>query len=149
MRDAGIGWAECHTEDRGDGVLVVVPATVPTRLIVDPVLDSLAKGLRRHNRRSAEAVRVRLRVALHVGPVIADEKGVSGQAIIHTARLLEAPVLKERIARTGACLGFITSVFVYEEVIRNDPGDVDPARYRKVGYRLKESDITAWMHLIP
>jgi hypothetical protein len=28
----GIGWSECHIEDRGDGVLVLAPPYIPRRL---------------------------------------------------------------------------------------------------------------------
>ena len=46
---ARIGWADCVTEDRGDGVLVLVPPTVPKSLLVAALPVHLAKILARHN----------------------------------------------------------------------------------------------------
>ncbi|WP_146087431.1 hypothetical protein [Thermomonospora echinospora] len=144
---AGLTWEDCHHEDRGDGVLVVIPPTFPAAASVDPLVPLLAAGLRRHNAQAAPGTRFRLRAALHVGPVTADAEGVCGEAIIRTARMLDAPVLRRRLAGTGACLGFITSAFVYDSVVRHASGLVDPGGYRRVELRVKESALTAWMHL--
>ncbi|MFC7567275.1 cyclic nucleotide-binding domain-containing protein [Actinomadura namibiensis] len=120
-----------HVEDRGDGALVVAPPWTPTRLLVDPVRDRLADGLRRYNREAGagpgDARWLQLRAALHVGPVERDPRGVSGSAIIQTARLLEAPALKARLRETGADLGFIVSEFVYEHVVRHGGDRTGPA----------------------
>ncbi|WP_243774790.1 Crp/Fnr family transcriptional regulator [Actinomadura barringtoniae] len=144
---SGLRQSDYYQEDRGDGALIVVPPDTPTRSVVDPMLARLAAGLRRHNRRASAATRIQLRAALHVGPVTRDARGVSGASIIQAARLLEAPVLKDRLAETTADLGFIASTFVYETVIQQGPGYVDPACYLPVEIRVKESALTAWMYL--
>jgi CRP-like cAMP-binding protein len=144
---SGVSWAACHHEDRGDGTLVVVPPTIPTVSLVDPLLARLAAALGRHNRQSSDAVRIQLRVALNVGPVVSDTEGVSGESIIHTARLLESPVLKDGVVTTGADLGFIVSTFVYDTVVKHSPGYVDAKGFQQISFRKKESEITAWMHL--
>ena len=142
-----VPWRECHREDRGDGALVIVPPNIPTGSVVDPLLAQLAVGLRRHNQRATEATRIQLRVALNVGPVVSDPQGVSGEAIIFTARLLEAPALKKGLARMAADLGVIVSSFIYDSVIKHAPGFVDPDKYRHLRFRVKESNATAWMYL--
>lgn len=144
---SGLRQGDYYQEDRGDGALIVVPPDTPTRSVVDPMLARLAAGLRRHNRRASAATRIQLRAALHVGPVTRDARGVSGASIIQAARLLEAPVLKDRLAETTADLGFIASTFVYETVIQQGPGYVDPACYLPIEIRVKESALTAWMYL--
>ncbi|MFC5748352.1 cyclic nucleotide-binding domain-containing protein [Actinomadura rugatobispora] len=144
---SSVPWDDCHREDRGDGAMIIVPPQHPTRSVVDPLIADLTAGLRRHNRRASDAVRIQLRVALHVGPVTHDDEGVAGSAVIHTARLLDAPILKEWLAKTRSDLGFIASVFVYENVIAHAPGHVVPASYQQVSCTVKESDISAWMHL--
>ncbi|HEY7484592.1 MAG TPA: cyclic nucleotide-binding domain-containing protein [Streptosporangiaceae bacterium] len=145
--DSGVPWSTSYREDRGDGALIVVPATTPTVRVVDPMLARLAVSLRRHNRQSSAASHMQLRLALNVGPVTPDNQGVSGESIIQAARLLDAPVLKERLAADAADLGVIVSQFVYDTVIKHAPGYVDPAGYEQVTCRVKESEITAWMHL--
>src|SRR5438094_6410690 len=36
---AGVPWAGCYREDRGDGAVIVVPPTISTQRLVDPQLD--------------------------------------------------------------------------------------------------------------
>jgi hypothetical protein len=151
LRDAFEGsdvpWWSCHREDRGDGALIVIPPNIPTRAVVYPLLDLLASALKRHNRQTTKATRMQLRVALNVGPVISDPRGVSGEAIIRAARLIDAPMLKKELARSAADLGVIVSTFIYDSVIKHAPGQVDSAQYRQLRFRVKESSLTAWMYL--
>ncbi|WP_176404008.1 hypothetical protein [Actinomadura sp. BRA 177] len=139
--------ADAYREHRGDGALVVVSPAVPTASLIDPLAAHLAVALRRHNHRASAAVRVQLRVALHVGPVTPDAEGLNGQVIIQTARLLEAPVLKTALAETGADLGFIVSPFVYEAFVAHLHGGIDPASFERVTLKVKETKTEAWMYL--
>jgi class 3 adenylate cyclase len=147
FEDSDVPWDGCHVEDRGDGALIVVPPQVTTAAVVDPMLVSLGMRLRRHNHRSSGAVRIQLRVAVNVGPVMPDPPGVSGSSIITTARLVDAPPLKERLAATGADLGVIASRFVYDSVIAHSPGYVKAAEFEQISCRVKESDVEGWIHL--
>ncbi|RFS81358.1 hypothetical protein D0T12_32505 [Actinomadura spongiicola] len=144
---SAVPWDACHIEDRGDGALIIVPPEVPTAAVIDPMIASLAVRLRRHNERANCAVRIQLRVAVHVGPVMPDPPGVSGWALIRTARLLDARPLKDRLAATGADLGFIASTFVYESVIAHGPGHVNPAEYEPISCTVKKLKIEGWVHL--
>ena len=145
---SNVPWLACHREDRGDGALIIVPPSTPTKSVVDPLLARLAAALKHHNRQAAPATRIQLRVAVHVGPVVSEPQGVSGEAIILAARILEAAKLKKELARTGAHLGVIVSAFVYESVIKHAPGYVDPSQYRQLRFRVKESTLAAWMYLV-
>jgi hypothetical protein len=147
FEESGVSWAACYHEDRGDGALVIVPPDVPTRAVADPLLALLAAELRRHNRRAAAPVRIHLRAALHVGPVSRDAEGLNGDAIIHTARMLDAPPLREALRAADADLAFMASAHVYETALRSDAGLLDPATFTQVSFRVKESQITAWMHV--
>ncbi|MEU5989581.1 cyclic nucleotide-binding domain-containing protein [Spirillospora sp. NPDC047418] len=144
---SGLDLGRLYQEDRGDGALVIVPPPTPTDQVVDPMLAHLAAALRRHNRRAAEATRLQLRAALHVGPVQRGPKGVSGISIITTRRMVDAPAVKRRVAETGADLAFVTSEFVFDTVIAPAPGLVDPGRYSRVRVRLKEASLPAWLML--
>jgi hypothetical protein len=116
---AGVPWAGCYREDRGDGAVIVVPPTISTHRLVDPLLAELAGRLRQYNRRASDVVRIQLRVALHVGPVARDSEGLTGQAVITAARIVDAPVLKARLAAEHADLIFAASDYVYDHVVRN------------------------------
>lgn len=138
----------CSIEDRGDGLLMVVRPDIPTKRVVECLVNVLPLALRRHNGMFAQAARIQLRIAIDVGPVVSDAAGVSGQAIIRTARLLDAGDLKAAMAETGANLGIIVSEFVYETAIGQAGGPVNPAHYIPVQANVKESSIPAWMQLI-
>lgn len=139
--------ALCSWEDRGDGFLMVIPPGVPTSRVMERLLLVLPPRLRRHNHTYSAAVQIRLRVAVNVGPVVSDLTGVSGDAIISAARLVEAPVLKRGMLARQPNIGLITSAFVYETAIKA-AGGLDLAGYEQVQVTVKESSLPAWMKLI-
>jgi CRP-like cAMP-binding protein len=143
---SGTEWTSCHCEDRGDGALIVVPPSRPTGSVVDMVHNHMAAGLREHNSTATESSRIQLRAALHVGPVVSDKWGVTGEALIHAARMLDAKRLKQRLAETGADLGFITSTFVYDSMIKPGTAGVSSTGYEQVRFQVKESKSAAWMY---
>ena len=144
---SGVPWAACYREDRGDGAVIVVPPTISTHRVVDPLVAELADRLRQYNRRASEVVRIQLRVALHVGPVGKDAEGLTGQAVISAARIVDAPVIKARLAAEQADLIFAASDYVYEHVVRSCDGRVDPAAFEHMECQVKESHVSAWVHL--
>jgi CRP-like cAMP-binding protein/tetratricopeptide (TPR) repeat protein len=147
LEASGVPWADCYHEDRGDGVLVVVPPTISTLRVVDPLVPLLAARLRQYNRRASEVVLIQLRAVLHVGPVGKDAEGLTGQALIGAARILEAPVLKDRLAADQADLIFAVSDYVYDHVVRHCVGQVDFAAFEHVQAQVKESRVSAWFCL--
>src|SRR6266702_2726690 len=144
---AGVPWAGCYREDRGDGAVIVVPPTISTQRLVDPLMAELAGRLRQYNRRASEVVRIQLRVALHVGPVGRDAEGLTGQAVIAAARIVDAPVIKARLAAEQADLIFAASDYVYDQVVRNCGGQVDPVAFEHMECQVKETHVSAWAHL--
>jgi hypothetical protein len=147
FEDAQLGWNDCLREDRGDGVLMIVPALVPSATVISPLLNRLLAGLRRHNRVVTKAARIQLRVAMHYGEVHLDDHGVAGAALIHVFRLLDAPVLKRALSASGGDLALIVSDYFYESVIRREPVLSDPAVFQRVRVAVKETRAHAWLHL--
>jgi Cyclic nucleotide-binding domain len=139
---------KCYYEDRGDGILVVVPAGIPTVEVLHCFLGGLPYALRRHNRKYRSCAQIQLRLAGDVGPVTSDELGIQGEAIIRTARMLEARALKSAIARDHANLGIVVSGFVYDTAIAQPGGLVDPEGYHQIRVRVKETRQLAWMKII-
>ena len=131
-------------DDRGDGLLTIVPPSVPTAKVIGHLHKELPAALDEHNRAHRDSARIQLRVAINVGPVITDTMGVSGEAIIVTARLVEAPLFKDAMKNGRASLGVIASTFIYEAVIRHDLGLTG---YSQVQVNVKESSFAAWMKL--
>src|SRR5262245_8748043 len=64
---ADIAWSHLAVEDRGDGMIVLIPATVSKVDLLDPVFPALVAAIHRHN--AEDEPRIRLRVALHAGEV--------------------------------------------------------------------------------
>ncbi len=128
----GAAWDLCHWEDRGDGLLLIVPPGIPTAQAMQSLLTALPRELAKHNQMYRDPVQVQLRIAFDVGPVTQDTIGVSGRSIIVASRMLDAPEFKEAIARTGAVLGVIASPFVYEIALtQRGGGSLDPAGLRR------------------
>jgi CRP-like cAMP-binding protein/tetratricopeptide (TPR) repeat protein len=144
---SGVPWPDCYYEDRGDGAVIVVPPTISTLRVVDPLIPELAWRLRQYNRRASEVVLIQLRAALHVGPVGKDAEGLTGQAVIGTARIVDAPVVKDRLADARADLIFAVSDYVFDHVVRHGAGRVDSGAFEHVEDQVKESRVSAWIHL--
>jgi class 3 adenylate cyclase len=135
-----------RSEDRGDGFLTVVPPEIPTARVIGQLVKELPVALEFHNNTQHEPARFKLRLAVNVGPVVSD-MGVSGEAIILTARLVDSPRFKEAVARSMASLGVIASPFVYETVIRHGQDQSYVASYTRVPVEVKEFSTMAWMRL--
>jgi Cyclic nucleotide-binding domain len=140
------GMPGAQSEDRGDGFLTVVPPDVATASVLGRLMKELPAALELYNSTQRESARFKLRLAVNVGPVVSD-MGVTGEAIIVAARLVEAPRFKAAIAGSTASMGVIASPFVYEAVIRHGTDPREVASYSQVPVEVKESATTAWMKL--
>jgi hypothetical protein len=128
-------------------VIVVVPPDISTATLVSPLVDRLRAELRKYNEVSSEVARIRLRVALHTGEVHTDDHGIVGTAVNHVFRLLEAPEFKSALRAADSCLAFIASESVYNDVIRHAFDLIDPAEYRPIEVRVKETDTRGWVRV--
>ncbi len=146
---SSLQWPACHREDRGDGVLVVAPPGTPETALIDPVVDYLRAGLRRHNKLCSDLATIRLRMAVHAGQVQFDHNGVSGYAVNHLFRMLEAAAFKRAFAAAGADFALVASEALYEDVISQGPGLIDPDMYAPINIRCKETRARAWLYLPP
>jgi tetratricopeptide (TPR) repeat protein len=141
-----VGWDGCYREDRGDGVLILVPPQVPKTVLAAGVPGELATAVRAHNQGHGRDARMRLRLALHGGEVAHDAYGVTGTAVTLAFRLLEAGQLKQALAGSPGVLAVIASAWFYEEVIRHAEGCV-PATWRRVLVTVKETRQDGWVSL--
>jgi CRP-like cAMP-binding protein len=137
-----------RSEDRGDGILIVIPPEIPTAKIMNQLRRVLPPALDQHNRSHRDPAQFQLRLSVNVGPVVSDDMGVSGEAIIVAARIVEAPAFKEAFTESTARLGIIVSPFVYDTVVRHDQDDDYVASYFPVPVEVKEYRATAWMMLM-
>ena len=144
---ADVPWNHCFHEDRGDGVLVVVPPSTAYRGIIDPLPERLRSLIRRHNHVSCDAAGIQLRAAAHVGPVDHDGHGFVGSDVNLLCRMLEARPLKRALASSGAEVGVIVSDYVYSTVVCRYPSLVSPEAFRPVRFQIRYTRARAWTYL--
>jgi hypothetical protein len=146
FRKSGVVWANCVSEDRGDGALILIPPDVPKICLATSLPGRLVAAVSWHNARYAIPERMRLRVALHAGEVYRDAHGVAGTAINHAFRLVEAPALRSALDASPGVLALIVSDWLFSEVVRHDPAAV-PGLYRQVQVVVKETVAVGWIRL--
>jgi hypothetical protein len=121
LEGSGLPWAECHHEDRGDGVLVIIPPHVPAYGLIDPLPERLRGLIRRHNRVSCDAAQMQLRAAAGIGPLDRDDHGLVGDDLNLLFRTLDARPLRQALADTGAELVLAVSPYVHDNLVIRHP----------------------------
>lgn len=144
---SGIPWAGCFHEDRGDGVLVVLPPAIACTGVIDPLPERLRSLIRWHNHVSSEAAGIQLRAAAHIGPVHHDGHGFVSSDIDFLFRLLEAQPLKRALTGSGAELALIISGYVYHNVVCRYPSLLSPDSFQLVRFQVKHARAQAWTYL--
>ncbi|WP_367130155.1 tetratricopeptide repeat protein [Saccharothrix sp. HUAS TT1] len=143
LREAGVPWEACHHEDRGDGVVVLVPPEYAKASVVEVVPAALVRALLRHNGAGPPEQRIRLRVVVHAGEVTFDDHGVTSTALTTAFRLLDAPALKQELADSPGVLALMVSRWIFDEVVLHSTA-VDPTTFRPAPVVVKEVHDTAW-----
>jgi len=111
-------------QDRGDGVLLLLPPEVDPTVVLPALLQGFRHALYLSNREPGGFGRLRLRVAVAQGAAGLGRTGFTGPAPTEVCRLVDAPRLRELLARErGSDLAFIMTDALYEDVGRQDfPG---------------------------
>lgn len=137
--------ADVHHEDRGDGILATVAASVPPSGLLGPWLLDVHERLRESNRNLARPLG--LRIGMHLGPVRGDAWGVSGRAVDLACRLADCQAAREALDHEQADLVCVVSDPLFQQVVGPGGWGIDPAAYRSAVVPLKEGLVTAWFHL--
>lgn len=88
---AGLPANDIVTEDRGDGILMIIPATVSPIVLAGPFVRALDDELAQKAVVYSPAHAMRFRVALHQGLAARDGEGWSGDAVNIACRLVAQP----------------------------------------------------------
>jgi len=142
----GIPWTPDTHEDRGDGILIVLPPEVHKSLLVELIPSALVAALTAHNRAHPDEEGIRLRMSLHAGEVRYDQHGVTGQAVNWAFRLVDAKLLKAALASSSWVLAIIASSWFFDQVIRHAAVGIPPT-YRRVLVRAKDDTQPGWICL--
>jgi hypothetical protein len=154
---SGLWEARALSQGTGDGYVFALPQE-RTPFLLHPLLDQLQEVLEEHDRalRSQDrSLRLRLRVAVHMGSVPDSDghrEGV-GTPMNEAFRLLDSDPVKHELSRSNrdiTLLAAIVSQRVFEEVVRAGftPG-LPPGRFRPVIAEVagKEFVQPAWMYV--
>ena len=148
---------ECHIPqevhepffDRGDGTMLLlrpvdgVPKTLLLHTFVPALGDRLAEHAAIHPDR-----RFRLRVAIHSGEVHFDERGVFGEDIDLTFRLLNSKGLKQRLRETDASLVLAISGHIHRTVVRHNYDGIDGRTFEpSICLVVADQTYTGWIQV--
>ncbi|BAU84327.1 hypothetical protein SLA_3418 [Streptomyces laurentii] len=144
---AGLPADDIVTEDRGDGVLMIVPATVSPIVLAGPFVRALDDELQQKAVVYSPAHAMRFRVALHQGLTARDGEGWSGDAVNTACRLVDAGPLREVLAAaTSSRMVFVVSDGIYQAVVRHGHLSLDPAAYLPMPFRTKHGELVeSWV----
>jgi tetratricopeptide (TPR) repeat protein len=147
MARSRIAAALVASTDTGDGLLLLVEPGVSKARLLHLAID-MAADLALDNQRAPAAQRMRLRVVVHAGEMLADARGHTGASLNFAARLLDADAARAvLVASPAAELVVVVSDEVHEGVVRHGYAGVDPAAWQPVRVHAKETSTRAWVHL--
>jgi len=141
----------------GDGYVFGVPSE-RAPFLLDPLLDQLQETLEEHDQRlrsQGRSLRLRLRVAIHLGsvPDFGERREGIGTPVNDTFRLLDSNSIRKELRASNpdiTLLAAIVSQRVFEDVVRAGytPG-LPPGRFRNVIAEVagKEFAQPAWIYV--
>ena len=144
FRAAGIRWDDCDHEDRGDGVMILAPPSIPKALFSEALPGRLADELQRHNTAHRPEEQIRLRMALNAGEVFINAHGAVSSELNTTFRLLDAGQLKAALRDSPGPLACIAPAWFYYQIIQNGEA-FRPDSYFPVLVEVKETSTVAWI----
>lgn len=136
---AGLPWRTVEVEDKGDGLLLQLPADIDEPRVIPALVTGFSLGLRHANTHSPASQRIRLRMALtqgirHIGPT-----GRVGDAVIAACRLADCAELRAAFAPYGdRDLGLIVADDLFRDVIAHGYPGLAPAAFTMVKVRIPE-----------
>lgn len=144
---AAIEPTEYRSEDRGDGVFVLIDPAVPKPALLRALLTATPEQLVSTNRLAAEGARIRLRIVVHTGEVALDEFGAVGADLVHAFRLLDASALRKELATMSEPSVLCVSDTVYQGVVRHAHPGVRPEHFHPLTVDSKDgATLTGWYH---
>ncbi|MDX3234881.1 hypothetical protein PV392_04105 [Streptomyces sp. ME03-5709C] len=143
---AGAERTQYRSEDRGDGVMLLVDPSVPRPRLLHAVLHHLPEDLAGRNRLAAPGVRARLRVVLHGGEVGQDPDGVHGSDLDAAFRMLDSEPLRAALRESAAPVAVAVSEFVHSATVRHGYPGISPSAFHHEEFTSKEGPVGIWVH---
>jgi class 3 adenylate cyclase len=147
LAEAGLAQDEPVIEDRGDGMLILLPRTGPVE-VLGGFLRELETEVRHRAKSRASGYELRLRVAIHSGFVWHDGKGWVGGAINMAARLVNSGAVRGVLDdHTAAHVAVIISDDLYRGVVAQGHAALEADTYRESRVVGQDVDAPAWTRI--
>ncbi|MFG2826396.1 hypothetical protein ACGFWI_02775 [Streptomyces sp. NPDC048434] len=144
----GLDRSQWHIQPKGDEELAVHPMDGTEPRLVDDFVRHLVSELREYNGTRVPTARMRLRAAIHHGPVELADNGFAGTTVVTTARLLSSRHLYDALTtHDGADLALLLSDDVYRSTVAGGHTTLSAADFRCVTVREKECEAAAWLQV--
>jgi len=144
---AGLGRRRWYRQPRGDGELAVLPQGVSGLSLVADYPRNLAARISDLNHAADNGSRLRVRLAIHHGAVLAGRFGPVGTAPIVISRLVDAePVRRQLRQRSDLDVALIVSSTVYEEVVQSQLHGLNPKMFDRIIVRAKGISYAGYLH---
>ncbi|MEV4057063.1 hypothetical protein AB0J55_38155 [Amycolatopsis sp. NPDC049688] len=144
--ESGIDFGACILEERGDGVLILLPPGTPRAVLADRLPERVVAALRRFNWSRIPQAQIRLQLALGSGEVGHDGTRWLGEAIDTAIKILSSNEAKEAFVESNQMLTVISSKRFFDEIIAPDPGLL-PESYNPIHISKTDRTETAYLRL--
>jgi hypothetical protein len=142
LHRSGIPDEAVRSEDRGDGVFLLVAAAISKRRLFDPFLGALDEALRM---RRVGASALRLRLVIHHGETILDDHGSSGPAVDLAFAMVDSAELRDALKEArGGRLAVVVPDDLYQSLVRGYP-EPNPDAFRMRRLETKRGRIRTWV----
>ncbi|GII92743.1 CATRA conflict system CASPASE/TPR repeat-associated protein [Sinosporangium siamense] len=142
--DLGVVVAPSDRQDTGDGMNVFLPPDLEVHVVLPRLLMAWLRRLCADNQ--AHADRMRLRMAVVLGPVGTAAIGYSGQTIVEMSRMLDSDVLRQAVRdHPGADLVTLVSDQLYRYVVGEGYPGLNPADFHKCRVEARSFVADAWL----
>jgi hypothetical protein len=133
-------------QPRGDGELAILPAGTDVAWVISEFAARVIEALAELRDSAPTSPPIRLRMAMHHGPLTTGRFGAVGHAPIATCRLLDAPVVRRVLAAETSCsMVLVVSERLYEEVVRTRFYGLAPERFQRIRVAAKGTSYTAYV----
>lgn len=137
-----------YRQPRGDGELAVLPADTDVAWVVANLTHHLTAALRELRSDPSVQPKLRIRVAMHHGPLTAGHFGPVGEAPIVACRLLDARPTKAALSAEPACdLVLVISRQLYLDVVATRFHGLVSERFRPMRARIKDRTYAGYLCL--
>jgi hypothetical protein len=144
LDDLSVTLTDTELQGTGDGVVIILPQQLDVQRALPVLLRSLQKRLIHDNATFSD--RMRVRMAVGVGPVGLTELGFGGAMVTNIGRLLDSrPLRRWEAEHPEHDLSVAVSEPLYRFVVAEGVRELPREQFVRVQVRVKELATTAWL----